>query len=93
MLRVAPDGSAWVNAAVPVSDSAEEVVCDGLGRYDGEGWSSYLSGRCVWDYDFAPDGSLWVVAKDGTGPSTEDEQAGLAVHTYVITPEAVAAAG
>ena len=93
MLRVAPDGSAWVNAAVPVSDSAEEVVCDGLGRYDGEGWSSYLSGRCVWDYDFAPDGSLWVVAKEGTGPSTEDEQAGLAVHTYVITPEAVAAAG
>ena len=74
LVKIAPDGSAWVNA----TDDATRT-CDGLARFDGETWTSFLSGRCVSDLDFAPDGSLWVVARE---PDFTSE-----VDTYVITPE------
>lgn len=57
--------------------------CDGLARFDGESWDPFLAGRCIWDLDLAPDGSVWVVA---SAPGFASE-----IDTYVITPEAVAA--
>ncbi len=77
LVKIAPDGSAWVNATDAVTPT-----CDGLARFDGETWTSFLSGRCVSDLDFAPDGSLWVVVRE---PDFTSE-----VDTYVITPEAAA---
>ena len=77
-IEVAPDGGVWVNAT---HDPAG--ACDGLARFDGMAWSSYLPGRCISDLDFAPDGAVWVVAREPEGASE--------VNTYVITPEAVAA--
>ena len=76
IVRVAPDGSAWVNA----TDESRRT-CDGLARFDGESWNPFLTGRCISDLDFAPDGSVWVVAHE---PDFTSE-----VDTYVITPEAV----
>ena len=88
MLRVAPDGSAWVNATIATasvpdpSTVTEGRTCDGLARFDGETWQPFLAGSCISDLDFAPDGIAWVVALD--------RQSGE-VSTYVITPEDVAA--
>jgi hypothetical protein len=76
IVSVAPDGSAWVNA----TDESRRT-CDGLARFDGESWNPFLAGRCIWDIDFAPDGSVWVVA---SAPDFASE-----VDTYVVTPEAV----
>ncbi len=71
-IAVAPDGSAWVNAA------NDQGGCDGLARFDGQTWTPYLAGRCISDFDIAPDGSVWVVARSPDGSS--------GVNTYVITP-------
>jgi hypothetical protein len=82
MLRVAPDGSVWVNAA----NADIEDPCAGVARFDGVTWSEYLDHICVDDLDIAPDGAVWLVGEDeetaygGTGPTD----------IYVITPEAVA---
>ncbi len=87
MLRVAPDGSAWVNATIATASVTDPSTvtggrtCDGLARFDGETWQPFLAGSCISDLDFAPDGSAWVVALD--------RQSGE-VSTYVITPEDVA---
>lgn len=80
-LRVAPDGSAWVDASGPRHLATGDLACHGLARFDGDSWQSFFSGDCISDLDFAPDGTVWVVAED------EDREVG----TYVITPEAVAA--
>ncbi len=61
-LEVAPDGSAWVNAA----------GCDGVARFDGQTWTPYLAGSCISDFDIAPDGSVWVVARSQDGSSGVD---------------------
>ena len=53
-LEVAPDGSAWVNAA----------GFNGLARFDGQTWAPYLAGRYISDFDIAPDGSVWAVAQE-----------------------------
>ena len=67
------------------------VVCDhgidGVVRFDGETWSRFLQGRCVEAMDIAPDGSVWLLAKE----SDESGARYPVAHTYVITPEAVAA--
>jgi hypothetical protein len=84
-LWAAPDGSVWVNASTATIRSDEGPGCDGLARFDGETWQSFFSGSCISDLDFAPDGSIWVVAQEGQGWENRT------VHTYVITPEAVAA--
>ncbi len=76
VVEVAPDGGAWVNVTNDGGD------CDGLARFDGDTWTPYLAGRCISDFDIAPDGSVWAVARSQDGSSGVD--------TYVITPEAVA---
>ena len=76
-LWVAPDGSAWVNASVAAIRADGSLGCDGLARFDGETWQSFLSGRCISDLGFVPDGSAWVVARDPRG---------YQVRTYVIIP-------
>ena len=83
MVRVAPDGSAWLNASSP------DGLCDGLARFDGTTWSSFLPGRCIGDYDFASDGATWVVAQEQHDPDYPLDE--LDTQTYVIIPEAVAA--
>jgi hypothetical protein len=89
MLRVAPDGSTWVNVAHP-DPGPDDLLCDGLGRFDGLTWASYLPGRCILDYDFAPGGAVWVVAENEGSPD-EYTAPDSPVHTYIITPEALAA--
>ena len=61
-LEVAPDGSAWVNAA----------DCHGLARFDSQASTTYLAGRCISDFDIAPDGSVWAVAREPAGTSGVD---------------------
>jgi len=78
MITAAPDGSVWVDA------TADDGECDGLGRFDGETWTSYLSGHCIADIDFTADGAAWVLAE---GPyldhlSTNVRQAGV----FLIRP-------
>ena len=88
MLKVAPDGSAWVNATRANGAGTTRTsglgirTCDGVARFDGDAWQPFLAGTCISDLDFTPDGSAWVVALD---------RASREVSTYVITPEAVAA--
>ena len=83
MLKVSPDGSAWVNATgapAPGSEGTAVRSCDGVARFDGLTWQPFLAGSCIADLDFAPDGSAWVVALD---PTSQE------VGTYVISPESV----
>jgi len=74
LLNVAADGSLWLNG----SQTGE--ACGGAAHYHGTTWTSYLVGSCTHDFAIAPDGSVWLVADEGTRH-----------HLYVITPEAVAA--
>jgi hypothetical protein len=81
---VAPDGSFWA----AWSGSGVHGTPDALGvnRFDGRTWMRFLPGtESGWlsGMDIAPDGSVWVLA--GTTVLEPD--------LYVITPEAVAAAG
>jgi hypothetical protein len=82
-LAVAADGSVWVNAA---SERTPMDGCDGVARFDGATWTTYLAGTCVDDLDIAPDGAVWVLGESeetaygGRGPGSID--------LYVITPEA-----
>ena len=55
--------------------------CGGVSHYHGTTWTSYLVESCIHDLAIAPDGSVWLGAAD----------ADSLLHTYVITPEAVAA--
>jgi len=66
--------------------------CDGLARFDGVTWTRYLRDACIYAVDTAADPTLWVQAGEWLRTSDED-QVPLpgAVHTYVITAEAVAA--
>jgi hypothetical protein len=78
-VQAAPDGSAWVIASGPGEDPH-----DGVGRFDGESWTAYLSGLSIASYDIAPDGAVWVVTR-------ELQDGGVYTDMYVITPEAVTA--
>ncbi len=81
-LDVAPDGSVWLP-----SD-------DGLARFDGRTWMWFLRGNIIEDVDIAADGTVWVQANDleigPQSPPASDQDP--TTKTYVITPEAVAAA-
>ena len=74
LLNVAADGSLWLNG------SRTDEACGGVAHFHGTTWTSYLVGSCTHDFAIAPDGSVWLVADEGSPH-------GL----YVITPEAVAA--
>jgi hypothetical protein len=77
VLEVAADGSLWL-----LGSPNEAGRGCGVTRYDGTTWTSYLveSESCVDEFTLAPDGSVWLRAAEGGW-----------LHTYVITPEAVAA--
>jgi hypothetical protein len=76
-LDVAPDGSVWL------------PTFDGLARFDGQSWTWYLRGNFIEDVGIASDGTVWVQANNAVDPRLEDGQ-DASIHTYVITPEAVA---
>ena len=69
---VAPDGSLW--------GSVDE--CDGIGHFDGTTVTRYLARHCIYSPDVAPDGSLWLVAAEGTSIYDPTGSPGL----YVIRP-------
>jgi hypothetical protein len=81
--EVAPDGSVWFNP--PGDYELTGTPCDGVANFDGESLAQLLRDACIFAMDVAPDGHVWLVAGSfgGTG--------GDRMHTYVITPEAVAA--
>ena len=76
--EVADDGRLWLLNTGSEDDS---VWCGGVVNFDGTSWVRLLDGLCTYDADLAPDGSLWLEAGEVEGP----------IHTYVITPGAVAA--
>jgi hypothetical protein len=73
------DSLSWWDRRGAVEDG--RLVCDGLARFDGQTLARFLPGQCI-SIDIAADGSAWVLA---------DEDAGKGL--YVITPEAMTAAG
>ena len=75
---VAPDGSLWANW----------TGRGGISRFDGRTWVRYLPGTFVGGMDVAPDGSMWLIARDRQEPGEppDDSQS-----LYVITPKAVPA--
>ncbi len=80
-LQTAADGSVWLTP-----DVEDPASCEGIARFDGTTLARHLRDVCVYAFDIAPDGSVWVQA---SGPPTATG-AGQ-IETYVITPEAVAA--
>lgn len=83
VFRAGPDGSVWLT---PQAASG----CDGLAKFDGEAWVRYLSGRCVYGFDIATDGTVWVQAGDVPYQETLEEPEPFPVDTFVIRPEAAA---
>ena len=85
---IAPDGSFWAGWSVYDGDT-DTVLYPGISRFDGQTWMRYLPGMAALGMDIAPDGSVWVVARESydyvaaQGPAPE-------ANLYVITPEAVA---
>ncbi len=85
LMEAAPDGRLWLT---PEGDwQRANTDCDGVTSFDGQTWTGFLSGECIYGLDAAEDGTLWLLAgrpeRDGDRPGDS--------HTYVITPEAVAA--
>ena len=76
--EVADDGRVWL---LDTASEDESVWCGGVVNFGGKSWVRLLDGLCIYDADLAPDGNLWLEAGEFEGP----------IHTYVITPEAVAA--
>ena len=83
VFRAARDGSVWLTPS----------ACDGLARFDGEVWLRYLSGRCVYGFDFATDGTVWVQAASPHGQDESAEPEPFPVDTFVIRPEVAASSG
>ena len=83
VFRAARDGSVWLTPS----------ACDGLARFDGEVWLRYLSGRCVYGFDFGPDGTVWVQAASPHGQGESAEPEPFPVDTFVIRPEVAASTG
>ena len=73
------DGNLWVGSYSERDHDIAGDRCDGVRRFDGPTWTTFLPGMCVADIDLASDGSVWLRAPSYGG--------GI----YVITPEAVAA--
>ena len=73
---VASDGSVWLRimhlGEPTVPDWKSGDLCDGLARFDGATWSTYLPDTCIIDIAPGPDGSVWVSAapagQGGTHP-------------------------
>ena len=67
--------------------------CSGLANFDGETWVRYLAGRCVYGFDLATDGTVWVQAALPHGFDKSQEPEPFAVDTFVIRPEGAPASG
>ncbi len=89
-LEVAPAGSVWLSPTSERRFGMGDGDCDGLARFDGVTWTRYLRDACIYAVDTAADGTLWVQAGEWLRTDDEYPPPG-AVHTYAITPEAVAA--
>jgi hypothetical protein len=59
-MSAAPDGSVWLTPG----GGPEPWGCDGLANFDGQTWTRYLRGICIYALDVAPDGTAW--AQGGT---------------------------
>jgi hypothetical protein len=89
-LRAAPDGSVWLTPG----GGPDPSPCSGLARFDGDTWSRYLAGTCIYALDVAPDGTAWAQggtawAQGGTAWAQGGTGHGLApgpVETYAIRP-------
>jgi hypothetical protein len=55
-LSAAPDGSVWLTPG----GGPGIWGCDGLANFDGQTWTRYLLGTCIYALDVAPDGTAWV---------------------------------
>ena len=76
-LVVGPDGSVWLRNSL----DGKARWCDGVARFDGATWSTYLPRVCVVDIEPAPDGSV-LVAPYGSASGGYESQAGV----YRISP-------
>jgi hypothetical protein len=85
---VDPDGNLWVGSYSDWDHDIASDECDGVRRFDGSTWTTFLPGMCVADIDIVSDGSVWVRSDEGLEwvPSY-----GYGGDPYVITPKAVAA--
>lgn len=83
VFRAGPDGSVWMT---PQSRSG----CGGLANFDGETWVGYLEGRCVYGFDIATDGTVWVQAGDAPWSEAREEPEPFRVDTFVIRPQVAA---
>ena len=84
---VAPDRSIWFNPRRAWEST--ETECDGVARFDGKMLRRYLPDHCISAMDVAPDGSVWLQGGEFSG---DWDRPADPIHTYVITPEAVATA-
>ncbi len=78
----------------PVPGEPYDIGCGGLKHFDSEHWLTFLDGVCIFDLAVTEQGDVWargatMVLDDGIDFSTVRD---TVVDTYVITPEAVAAA-
>ena len=81
---VDPDGNLWVGSYSHRWGGYVSDGCDGIRRFDGSTWMTFLAGECVTDIDIASDGAVWVTVPSRAGPTW------VPGDLYVITPEAVA---
>lgn len=92
--EVASNGSVWFD---PIGDwERTGTECDGVANFDGESLTYYLRDICIYAMDIGQDGRVWLQAGENradvaSGQSLGDVRPGP-IHTYVITPEAVAGA-
>jgi hypothetical protein len=59
-MSAAPDGSVWLTPGGGLGIWG----CDGLANFDGQTWTRYLRGTCIYALDVATDGTVW--AQGGT---------------------------
>lgn len=96
------DGCTALGDLFPERDDIAAVgACGGVDRHVGATVTTHLSGHCIWDIDFDAHGNAWLEASLPTVVGTHRSAGGLEVDElsfgpraiYVITPEAIAAAG
>jgi hypothetical protein len=63
---VASDGSVWLRTMHEGSPTFEGWdsgrLCNGLARFDGSTWTTFLADTCVGDIAPGPDGAVWVAS-------------------------------
>jgi hypothetical protein len=67
---LAPDGTLWWTLGFSTCRPGTGgwgcqpyvPACEGLAHFDGERWTRHLRDRCVAEFDFSPDGTVWARA-------------------------------